>query len=80
MTGKQLGCLSSGSNLLELIVYDDVNTTGVDIVKETNAQYIVHNNSRQTSMSDTFRNTLLMEENIFKWNLAKTSFMHIQGS
>jgi hypothetical protein len=40
----------------------------------------VHNNSRQTSMSDTFRNTLLMEENIFKWNLAKTSFMHIQGS
>ena len=66
MKGKQLGCLSSGSNLLELIVYDDVNTTGVDVVKETNAQYLVHNNSRQTSMSDTFRNTLLMEENIFK--------------
>ena len=77
MKGKHLGCLSSGSNLLELIVYDDVNTTGVDVyddvnttgvdvVNETNAQYLVHNNSRQTSMSDTFRNTLLMEENIFK--------------
>ena len=66
MKGQQLGCLNSGSNLLELIVYDDVNTTAVDVVKETYAQYIVHNNSRQTSMSDTFRNTLLMEENIFK--------------
>ena len=63
---KTLGSPRSGVTPLEVLVYGDAIMTGVDVVKETNAQYIVHNNSRQTSMSHTFRNTLLMEENILK--------------
>ena len=42
---ETLGGPSSGFTLLVVFVYGDVNMTGVDFVKESKAQYVVHNNS-----------------------------------
>ena len=41
---ETLGGPNSGFTLLVVFVYGDINMTSVDFVKETKAQYLMHNN------------------------------------